>query len=1598
MKSLLNYLQAIAPDLGSKSLPYPLGKSFPSQFFPHTLIGSVMLVSAIAGYATPVWADAQLQLVKLANNADGDRITEVPSGQEFIYTIRVSCSGDEDCQDVVITDQLPPQIDWSSNNVTILPGRPATVSYDEDTGLATVEYNSPIPAGSPVNLEIRVQFPSGTTVDNTAAINEAEGTSSNAGNPTSNALTVTSDIDSNAALNKWTLEKNRVIPSNGDPALDSPVTYEIKLCHDQNLEGGLNLENVVVQDTLPVGSSFVSATNGGTHNSGVVTWNVGNLTIQSRRNCFNAQVSVEYPSGTFNTSGANSTVINPATATGELIDGTPLLNLNGQAEHGFADANYQGTLSSKSFSGQVAIGNEFEFRLDPRNTGNVPMTTLTVTDDLDQLNDDGINLSDQVRVTKISTGRYNNYTGNVIVRYKTNLNPLTAGTSHPQNTTLTIGTDITLGAGEYITGVEFEYTNVPVGFQATGGSNRPKLFVEVQPDRSIGETIKNCAQLTWTPNSPTNPLEQCQETEISALQAILNPNKTDETSSGPYAPGDTIEFRLQFRNESSATADYVNPIIADLLPAGLDYGGAWRFTNGGSSSLPADSPINFEAIPNYNGTGRTLLRWQITGTQIPENRWLRIYVDTVVEQGVSTGSLTNELFVMSNDSVFDCNHNNRRSQDTFDVDGDGITDETICRRTANVQVAAIATLDSEKVVQGEVDTSFSTSGTTVPGGQVDYQLTITNQGTVPMTNILVVDILPAIGDTQVLNTSSARGSQWRPNLAGPVTVAIPGVTVEYTTNSNPCRPNPSDGQDLNWPSGCVNDWSTTFPSDPSAVTALRFNLGNLVLDPLESVILNWPMRAPAGAPTNGEIAWNSFAFVSTRTDQSGAAATLLPAEPPKVGIVIQPPTPAIIGDLVWDDQNGNGIQDNSELGINGVRVELWQDGGDGQPGTSDDSFYGFTLTAPDGTGNDGAYLFSNVPAGDYFLKFIPPDNLNLSPQDQGGDETADSDADPNTGQTNVFSVNQTTDTRDLDAGLTSVDPATASLGDFVWLDTDGNGTQDGDEVGVNGVTVELYDSGNTLIDSTQTSNDFNDNPGFYRFRDLTPGTYYVRFIAPPSHAFSPQDQGDDTLDSDADATGQTANITLNAGDSNQDVDAGIVPQPILGDFVWIDNNGDGLQNLGELGLNGVTVNVYNPGVDGQPGGGDDNLLQTTVTTNDVAGNPGFYSFSGLEAGNYFLEFIAPSDYEIGFQNVGNDDTIDSDADPTTGYTEVFALAESEDKRDIDVGMIALPVTSTGEVSGTLYQDNNPQNDTFDNGESTLPVNIKVVLYQDVNNNDVIDAGDTQQAFTDTNNSGNYRFTSLRAGKYIVQVDTNDPDIPDEFMLGTSNDIPIEVTTTAVGDINFGFDENFPNVILVKRITAIKRKDSNVWESLPTSGSPFVDGIDSPGTDNHVGSERAPDDNDPNWPNPNIYLRGLINSGTVMPGDELEYTVYFLSNGSNYAKSLRICDRVPAETTFIPDAFNQTAGFPASDVGIALFESTDPLPSSGLAEPNIYLTNIPDSDRGRYYSPGTSVPAGCNVPVNQNGVVVVEVGDVPQATAPGEPPNSYGFIRFRALVK
>ena len=67
----------------------------------------------------------------------------------------------------------------------------------------------------------------------------------------------------------------------------------------------------------------------------------------------------------------------------------------------------------------------------------------------------------------------------------------------------------------------------------------------------------------------------------------------------------------------------------------------------------------------------------------------------------------------------------------------------------------------------------------------------------------------------------------------------------------------------------------------------------------------------------------------------------------------------------------------------------------------------------------------------------------------------------------------------------------ASLGDFVWSDNNGNGVQDSGEPGVEGVTVDLYDSTDTVIATPPPAAN-----GDYLFDNLLPDDYGVQFVLP----------------------------------------------------------------------------------------------------------------------------------------------------------------------------------------------------------------------------------------------------------------------------------------------------------------------------------------------------------------------------------------------------------------------------------------------------------------------------------------------------------------------
>ena len=212
--------------------------------------------------------------------------------------------------------------------------------------------------------------------------------------------------------------------------------------------------------------------------------------------------------------------------------------------------------------------------------------------------------------------------------------------------------------------------------------------------------------------------------------------------------------------------------------------------------------------------------------------------------------------------------------------------------------------------------------------------------------------------------------------------------------------------------------------------------------------------------------------------------------------------------------------------------------------------------------------------------------------------------------------------------------------------------------------------------------------------------------------------------------------------------------------------------------------------------------------------------------------------------------------------------------------------------------------------------------------------------------------------------------------------------------------NDPNLLLVKRITRINGQTQNGSTNLDV----YIDDDDYDYDDNTLAAP-APDPVDTeNWPTPSDYLKGAINGGTTKPGDEIEYTIYFLSTGDKEAADVAICDRVPAFQTFVPDAFNSVSPAPNGGAGanrgiLVEYDNT-----------TLSYTNDANDDTAQYYPPGANLPTACdNLPPQtderddngnpvDNGTVVVNLGDIPNADGPGTPDDSYGLIRFRTKVK
>ncbi len=146
-----------------------------------------------------------------------------------------------------------------------------------------------------------------------------------------------------------------------------------------------------------------------------------------------------------------------------------------------------------------------------------------------------------------------------------------------------------------------------------------------------------------------------------------------------------------------------------------------------------------------------------------------------------------------------------------------------------------------------------------------------------------------------------------------------------------------------------------------------------------------------------------------------------------------------------------------------------------------------------------------------------------------------------------------------------------------------------------------------------------------------------------------------------------AHATVGTKEGTPDAPRGVAPGTI-GDFVWDDLNGNGLQDPGEPGIPNVIVFL-------------------------TAGDGTFITEKPTDAtGHYEFDNLLPGDYHVGVKNpcpnspsgVGDDPSIDSNPNPPGGGP--VTLAEGQSNLDVDFGLECGPVQ--GSCSCTLgYPDN-----------------------------------------------------------------------------------------------------------------------------------------------------------------------------------------------------------------------------------------------------------------------------------------------------------------------
>ncbi|GJM08649.1 MAG: hypothetical protein DHS20C11_09250 [Lysobacteraceae bacterium] len=454
---------------------------------------------------------------------------------------------------------------------------------------------------------------------------------------------------------------------------------------------------------------------------------------------------------------------------------------------------------------------------------------------------------------------------------------------------------------------------------------------------------------------------------------------------------------------------------------------------------------------------------------------------------------------------------------------------------------------------------------------------------------------------------------------------------------------------------------------------------------------------------------------------------------------------SLLGDQVWADANGNGLLDPGEVGIAGVEIDIVATGG------------GFSTTVT--TDSLGRWLLPNVAPGEYYLEFDPATlPAGFDPTPTNADETW------------VVDVMAGTDYLHLDWGFeeTTMGAVLGTVSGTVFLDSNANANQNPGEPGISIVTVSLLDSSGNVVASMMTDA----AGGDYAFTGVPAGTYSVAIT-----------DANGVLVGLNQTTTSPPQFVLPPGGSQTDLDFGFAPSAgtgTIGSQVWHDLDNDGFRDVGEPGMQGVTIDLWHDrNNDGVIEPGVDNFLRSA--TSDANGE---YQFTGLVAGNYLVTvadaagvtngftLTAPTPAQPGVDNYSQLDPYDITL--TSGSPNDFTA---------DFGYNAAADLT---ISGTAFVDAN-NNGTLD-GETGVET-VTLSLYRDLDGDGVLDSSDAFLGTQVTPANGTYSFTNLPPGDFLVVANTTGTAVfgyAQTTQTGTGGIQPVTLVAADSPDNDFGY--------------------------------------------------------------------------------------------------------------------------------------------------------------------------------------------------------------------